>query len=138
MKKYNSFLALLTSMFLFSLMGCALENVEDTSVTFYLDMGNSSDEEIHIFYDVYYLTEEGTVYILQEDFDASNKISPGEKRTGKVTLPDFYSSYDKERKDYYLNVWAGRNGQLRGSLVDLLINVTSAHVIWDGKKLNKI
>ncbi len=96
---------------------------------------NSSNSDIHIFYELYYIQLGEVNYSIQEDFDPSNKLTPGKTRSNQFKIT---WSEDKYEKVHYYNFWAGRDGEVLSSIVDYKFNHKKNNkytVTWNGSKL---
>lgn len=114
---------------------CECKGFEETiDITFV----NQSDDNIHIFADIEYTDVEGyTVPLLDEDFDASNKLEPGKSRKLRnIKLPDFYvkGGLEKSNLDYRISFYAGQGGFVFKSSVDRSIpsKINYYAIYWDG------
>lgn len=123
-------------LFLYTFYSCSFtEDIDEKSSNQELIFKNTSNDDIHIFYELYYIQLGELSYTNQEDFDSSNKLTPGKTRSVQNHLT---WSEDKYPKIYHYNFWAGRNGEVLGSIVDYKINHEKNNkftVTWDGSKL---
>lgn len=117
------------------LAGCGLDSPEESYLDCRITMKNESTDDIHIFIDIYRNGSGGIETYYLEDFSADNKLAGGASRIKAITLNNFYKQVTENAYDYYINVWAGRNGTVLSSILDKPIEYSGYTFVWDGKKL---
>jgi len=124
--------------FVLLLTGCddgCYSNTKEISILFQ----NSGDDNIHLFTKIYYVDNEGGIQNrLIEDFDAANRLEPGNFRIlSDIQLSYFHDTKGQPRYYYYINFYAGQSGFVFKSVKNMEITSTIRQydVLWDGENL---